>query len=209
MIIIGLTGTVGTGKSETCKFLRKKRIPVFDSDYEVKQLYKKKSVLDKIKKKFPEAFKNNILIKENLSRIVFNDQRQLFSLERIIHGLLKNRSYLWIREQYRSRKKIVVFDVPLLFEKDNVKKYDRTIVLSCSEKIQKIRVLRRKGWNEKKFLRVKELQLEDKKKKKFADFIIYSDRGKRTVYNNIYTIVKQSYSFKIRNSNNILFNFQK
>ena len=99
MIVLGITGTVGTGKSEICKFLKKKRIPIFDSDYEVKQLYKKKSVLNIIRQKFPQAFKKNTLIKENLSKIVFNNQRKLFLLEGIIHSLLKKRSYLWIREQ--------------------------------------------------------------------------------------------------------------
>ena len=209
MVLFGITGTVGTGKSETCNYLKKRKIPVFDSDYEVKQLYKKKSVLNIIKQDFPEAFKKNTLIKEYLSESVFNDQRKLFLLEKIIHGLLKKRSYQWIREQFRRRKRIVVFDVPLLFEKDNVKKYDKIVVISCSESIQKNRVLKRKGWNEKRFLQVKNLQLKDRKKKKFADFIIYSDRGKRFVYNNICTIIKQSYNIKIRNSNKILLNFQK
>ena len=209
MILLGITGTVGTGKSEICKFLKKKRIPIFDSDYEVKQLYKKKSVLNIIRQKFPQAFNKNTLIKENLSKIVFNNQRKLFLLERIIHCLLKKRSYLWIREQYRRRKKIVVFDVPLLFEKDNVKKYDKTVVLSCSETIQKNRVLKRKGWNEERFLQVKKHQFKEKQKEKFADFVIYSDRGKRLAYNNICTIIKHSYRIKMRSSNNILLYFQK
>ena len=83
------------------------------------------------------------------------------------------------------------------------------MVLSCSEKIQKNRVLKRKGWNEERFLQVKKHQLKEKKKKKYADFVINSDRGKRFVYNNICTIIKHSYNIQLRNSNNILLYFQK
>ena len=207
MIIIGITGSVGTGKSETSNFFKKKKIPVFDSDLEVSLLYKNKEVLSIIKKNFPKAFKKNSLIKEDLAKIVFKNKKKLKLLENIIYKYLRNRRFYWIRNQYRKRSRIVVFDVPLLYEKDNIKKYDKIIVTTCSEKIQKKRVLKRQGWDETRFLLTKEKQLEDREKKKFADIVIFSDRGKRYVYKKVYDILKNNYNKK-RSSNKILSNFK-
>ena len=81
MIIIGLTGSVGA-KTETSKFFKRNNVPVFDSDYQVKRIYKKK-VINKIKTEFPEAFINNILLKEKLAEIVFEDSRKLEVLEKL------------------------------------------------------------------------------------------------------------------------------
>ncbi len=208
MIIIGITGSVGTGKTETSNFFKRNKIPVFDSDYEVGLLYKKHTVLNIIKKQFPTAFKDNILLKENLAQIVFEDKKKLLLLEKIIYKFLNIRRYFWIRRQFRNRKKLVVIDVPLLFEKDNIRKYDKTVVITCSEEIQKKRVLKRKGWNEKRFMLTKRQQLQDEKKKQLADIIIYSDRGKRHVYNIVYSLLNKSYN-RIRSGNRILLNFKK
>ena len=70
-------------------------------------------------------------------------------LENIIYKFLKERRYSGLERQFRNKSKFVVFDVPLLFEKDNIKKYDKIIVMTCSEKIQMARVLKRNGWDEK------------------------------------------------------------
>ena len=209
MIIIGITGSVGTGKTETSNLFKRNKIPVFDSDYEVSLLYKNPIVLDIIKKKFPTAFNNNTLLKENLARIVFEDKKKLLLLEKVIYKFLNIKRYFWIRKQFRNRKKIVVFDVPLLFEKDNIKKYDKTIVLTCSEKIQKNRVLKRKGWDKKRLMLTKKEQFEDKKKKKLADIVIYSDRGKRYMYNMVYNLLNKSCYISNRSNSSIIMNFRK
>ena len=209
MIIIGLTGSVGTGKTETSNYFRKKNVPVFDSDYEVGLLYKKKLVIKKIKIEFPKAFINNILVKERLAEIVFKDSKKLKTLEKIIYKYLKINRYLWIRKKFREKKKVVVFDVPLLFEKDNVKKYDKIILVTCSKKVQKNRVLKRKGWNEERLELTKKQQLEDKKKKKLAHIIINTDRGKRNVFNTITNILNKCFDYKSRPNNTIIYNFKK
>jgi dephospho-CoA kinase len=208
MIIIGLTGSVGAGKTETSKFFKRNNVPVFDSDYQVKRIYKKKKVINKIKTEFPEAFINNILLKEKLAEIVFEDSRKLEVLEKIIYKYLKISRYFWIRKKFRDKKKVVVFDVPLLFEKDSVTKYDKIILVTCSEQIQKLRVLKRKGWDEKRFELTKKQQLEDKKKKKLADIIINTDRGKRYVFNKITNILKKCLIAKTRPNNKIIYNFK-
>ena len=207
MIILGITGSVGTGKSFASNFFKKQRVPVFDSDYEISLLYKKKKVLDIIIKNFPKAFINNKFSKEKLAKIVFQDKNKLLILENIIYKFLKKIRYKWIRRQFRNKSKFVLFDVPLLFEKDNIKKYDKIIVMTCSEKIQMVRVLKRNGWNEKRFIQTKLLQMDDKNKKKLANNIIYSDRGKRIVYNKVYNILKKSNNFRKRSANKILMDF--
>ena len=209
MIIIGLTGSVGAGKTETAKFFKRKKVPVFDSDNEVRLLYKKRIVIRKIKEEFPKAFTNNILIKEKLAEIVFKDTKRLKTLENIIYKYLKIKRYLWIRKKFREKKKVVVFDVPLLFEKDNVKKYDKIILVICSEKIQKQRVLKRKSWNENRLKLTKKQQYEDKEKKKLAHIVINTDRGKRNVFNKITNILQECFNSESRANNKIIFNFKK
>ena len=208
MIIIGLTGSVGAGKTETSKFFKRNNVPVFDSDYQVKKIYKKIRVIKKIKTEFPEAFTNNVLLKEKLAKIVFNDYRKLEVLEKIIYEYLKISRYLWIRKKFRDKNKVVVFDVPLLFEKDSVTKYDKIILVTCSEKIQKLRVLKREGWDEKRFELTKNKQLKDKQKKKLADIVINTDRGKRYVFNKITNILKKCLVAKTRPNNKIIYNFK-
>ena len=148
-----------------------------------------------------------MLIKEKLAKIVFQDKNKLLILENIIYKFLKKRRYKWIRRQFRNKSKFVLFDVPLLFEKDNIKKYDKIIVMTCSEKIQMLRVLKRNGWDEKRFTQTKLLQMDDKNKKKLANNIIYSDRGKRIVYNKVYNILNKSNNLRKRSANTILMDF--
>ena len=209
MIVIGLTGSVGAGKTETSNFFKKNNVPVFDSDYQVKQIYKKKIVIEKIKIAFPNAFINNKLVKEKLAEIAFEDTKRLKVLEKIIYKHLKINRYYWIRKKFREKKKVVVFDVPLLFEKDNTIKYDKIILVTCSEKIQENRVLKRTGWNKKRLMLTKQQQLDDKKKKELADIIINTDRGKRHVFNKIIDVLRNSFDAKNRPNSKIIFYFQK
>ena len=209
MIVIGITGSVGTGKTETSSFFKRQKVPVFDSDYEVSLLYKKPVVLKLIQEQFPLAFKGDRLLKEELASIVFEDKKKLLLLEKIIYKYLNKSRYSWIRRQFRNRKRLVVLDVPLLFEKDNKRKYDKTLVVTCSEKIQKIRVLKREGWNKRRLVLTKRQQLTDKKKKKLADIVVYSDRGKRYIYNTVNDILNKSIYFKKRSNNKVISNFKK
>ncbi len=209
MIIIGLTGSVGAGKTETSNFFKRNKIPVFESDYEVKQLYKKRVVIKKVKEEFPKAFIDNNLSKEKLAEIVFKDINKLRALEGILYKYLRASRFFWIRKKFREKNNVVVFDVPLLFEKENVAKYDKILLVTCSEEIQRQRVLKRKGWNEQRLFLTRKQQLKDKVKIKLADIVINTDRGKRHVFNKIINILNSCYYTKKRTNNNIIFNFQK
>ena len=208
MILIGLTGSVGTGKSEVAKIFIEKKIPVFDSDKQVSSILKRKQVLEKLKKNFPTAFEKKSLIRKNLAHIVFNDKHKLKILENIIYEKLKEVQFKWIRLLIRKRTKLAVWDVPLLFEKDNVQKYDFILVTTCSYSVQKYRVLKRKDWNYKRFELTLRQQLSDNYKRKNADMIFFSDRGKRYSYNKVTYMLKKLIINKKRTADKILINFK-
>ena len=207
MILIGLTGSVGTGKTEVSKMFVKKNIPIFDSDKQVSLILQRSEIKNKIKKYFPAAFQDRVLIKKTLASIVFKDEVKLKILENIIYEKLKAIQAKWIRLQIMYRKKMVIFDVPLLFEKDNEFKYDLILVTTCSYSIQKLRVLKRKDWNSERFALTLKKQITDSIKKKKADIVIHSDRGKRYTFNKVVNISK-FITFKKINGNKILRNFK-
>ena len=207
MIILGVTGSVGMGKSEAVKYFLKNKIDVFDCDKEIASFYNKKDTIFEIKKIFPSTINNNKVNKNALANIVFNDKNKLRFLEVLLHKKLKEEQSFWLRKKIREKKSLLVFDVPLLFEKDNIKKYDIVMVLSCNKILQRIRVLKRQGWNEERYEKTLREQLPDYTKQKLADIIIKSDRGKRYLHQAIIKIIKEVTNKKYRKINEILKEF--
>ncbi len=207
MIILGVTGSVGMGKSEAVKYFLKNKIDVFDCDKEIASFYNKKDTIFEIKKFFPSTINNNKVNKNALANIVFNDKNKLRFLEVLLHKKLKEEQSFWLRKKIREKKSLLVFDVPLLFEKDNIKKYDIVMVLSCNKILQRIRVLKRQGWNEERYEKTLREQLPDYTKQKLADIIIKSDRGKRYLHQAIIKIIKEVTNKKYRKINEILKEF--
>ena len=207
MIILGVTGSVGMGKTEASKFFLKNNIDVFDCDKEIETFYNKKDIIIKIKRNFPNTIFNNKVDKNALANIVFNDKKKLSLLEGLLYKKLQAKQSFWIRKKIREKKSLLVFDVPLLFEKDNVKKYDFVVVLSCNKEIQKRRVLKRKGWNEDRYEKTLKEQIPDFTKQTLANIIIKSDRGKRYLYQEIIKIIKKVKNKKKRKMHDILREF--
>tara|TARA_B100000242_G_scaffold115519_1_gene80661 strand:+ start:1855 stop:2478 length:624 start_codon:yes stop_codon:yes gene_type:complete len=207
MIILGITGSVGMGKTEAGKCFIKNNIDVFDCDKEIATFYNKKDTIIEIKKKFPSTISNNKVDKNALTNIVFSDKRKLKLLEEMLYKKLKAKQSFWLRKKIREKKNLLVFDVPLLFEKDNIKKYDLVVVLSCNKALQKIRVLKRHGWNEDRYIKTLKEQIPDYTKQTLADIIIKSDRGKRYLYEEIKKIIKKVKNKKNRNIHEILKEF--
>ncbi len=207
MIILGVTGSVGMGKTEAGKYFIKNNIDVFDCDKEIATLYNKKDTIIEIKKKFPSTIFKRKVDKNALANIVINDKKKLELLEGLLYKKLKKEQSLWIRKKIREKKKLLVFDVPLLFEKDNIKKYDMVIVLSCNKTLQKRRVLKRQGWNEDRYEKTLKIQIPDYIKQNRADIIIKSDRGKRHLYEEIIKVIKEAKNKKNRKMYEILKEF--
>ena len=207
MIILGVTGSVGMGKTEAGKCFSNNKIDVFDCDKEIATFYNKKDIIIEIKKSFPSTVQNSVVDKNALANIVFNDKKKLKHLEGLIHKKLQEKQSFWLRKKIREKKNLLVFDVPLLFEKDNIKKYDIVVVLSCNKDLQKRRVLKRQDWSEDRYEKTLKEQIPDRTKQTLADIIIKSDRGKRYLYQEIVKIIKEVENKKNRKIDDILKEF--
>ena len=207
MIILGVTGSVGMGKTEASKYFIKNNIDVFDCDKEIATFYNKKDIIIEIKKNFPNTIYNNKVDKNALAKIVFNDKSKLNLLEGLLYKKLRAKQSFWLRKKIREKKNLLVFDVPLLFEKDNIKKYDIVLVISCNKALQRRRVLKRQGWNEERYEKTLKEQIPDYIKQSLADIIIKSDRGKRHLNQEIIKIIKEVKNKKNRKTNEILKEF--
>ena len=207
MIILGVTGSVGMGKTEAGKYFIKNKIDVFDCDKEIATFYNRNDTIIEIKKTFPSTIYNNKVDKNALANIVFNDKKKLSFLEELLYKKLQAKQSFWLRKKIREKKNLLVFDVPLLFEKDNIKKYDIVLVISCNKALQRKRVLKRQGWNEERYEKTLKEQIPDYIKQSLADIIIKSDRGKRYLNQEIIKIIKKVKHKKNRKINDILKEF--
>ena len=207
MIILGVTGSIGMGKTEAGKYFIKNNVDVFDCDKEIANFYNKKDTITEIKKNFPSTVYNNKVNKNALASIVFSDKNKLNLLEGLLYKKLQAEQSFWLRKKIREKKNLLVFDVPMLFEKDNIKKYDIVMVISCNEDLQRRRVLKRQGWNEERYEKTLKEQTPDYIKQTLADIIIKSDRGKRYLYQKIIKIIKEVENKKNRKIYEILKEF--
>ncbi|WP_019220950.1 dephospho-CoA kinase [Bartonella senegalensis] len=176
MKIVGLTGSIAMGKSTVADFFRQAGISVFSADDAVYQLYKSEPTLSLIDHTFPGVVENGKVNCQKLSEILINDSKKLQTLEKIIHPLVQKKEKEFINTARQQGEKLVVLDIPLLFETKGEKRVDSVIVVSAPLAIQKERVMIRQDMNEKKFAFINARQISDEKKRARADFII--DTGK-------------------------------
>ena len=196
MIIIGITGSIGMGKTTVSNMLRILKIPVFDSDKKVKEILEKNSyIIDTISKLWPESVslnkKQKKVNKKILSNKIFESKKERKKLERIIHPLVKKerKSFLKKFEKYF----IVGLDIPLLYETGMDKGCDYIFLVHTSKKIQKKRVLMRPNMTDEKFELINNSQWSFKKKEKERPFVINTSFGKLITF-----ILVIFYLFKIR-----------
>ena len=175
MILIGITGIIGSGKTLALNFFREKKITVFSADEEVKKILEKKIVKDKIYKKFPSAFLRKKIDKNKLALIVFSDKKKLNFLEKIIHPLVKQKKRNFLNKN--KKKKIIVMEIPIIFEKKSKKNYDCIILMNTNKKIQHQRVMKRKNMTPQLLKKIMANQIANKKKK-YADYIINNNGTK-------------------------------
>ena len=185
MIIIGITGSIGMGKSTIASMLKFFGIPIHDSDLVVKELIETNSlVLKKIKKNWPEVIdiidSKEIINKEKLSKLIFNDIKCKENLEKIIHPLVNKKRKIFLKK-YKS-KNIVGMDVPLLYETGLNKICNYIFLALTSEANQTKRVLTRKNMTKEKFISIKENQWSDEMKKEQKPYIINTSYGKILVF---------------------------
>lgn len=179
MFIVGLTGSIGMGKTTAANAFRELGIPVHDADRVVHDLLlKNKAVFARIQKIFPETVLNGTINRNRLGNIVFNDAKALKQLENIIHPAVRNAEHSFLAKAGRRRDKLVVLDIPLLFETGHDKDCDAVCVVTCPVFLQKQRVMSRPGMTEEKFLSILKKQMPDVEKCKRADMLIQTGLGR-------------------------------
>ena len=186
MIIIGITGSIGMGKSTIASMLKFFGIPIHDSDLVVKGLIETNAlVLKKIKKNWPEVIditdSKEVINKGKLSEIIFNDIKCKENLEKIIHPLVNKKRKMFLKK-YEFKKNIVGMDVPLLYETGLNKICNYIFLALTSEENQAKRVLKRKKMTKEKFISIKENQWSDEMKKEQKPYIINTTYGKISVF---------------------------
>jgi dephospho-CoA kinase len=192
MIVLGLTGSIGMGKTEAAHMFRDLGVPVYDADQAVHDLYKKGGAgVDPIEQTFPGVCVDGAIDRERLSAQVMNDAAAFRKLEQIIHPLVRTDQKSFMAKLIADHVPLVVLDVPLLFEGSGHAACDRVAVVSAPAAVQRQRVLARPGMSEEKFNTILSRQTPDAEKRARADFIIETDRGLTDAARQVAAIVAQ------------------
>ncbi|MDP9564253.1 MULTISPECIES: dephospho-CoA kinase [Rhizobium/Agrobacterium group] len=176
MIVIGLTGSIGMGKTTTAKLFAAEGIPVLDSDAVVHDLYSADAV-PMIEAAFPGTTISGRVDRLELGNILRENPANFSKLEAIVHPLVRERQEAFLRKAREESQNFAVLDIPLLFETGAETRVDKIVVVSCAPEIQRQRVLSRPGMTEEKFEMILARQMPDAEKRRRADFIIDSGNG--------------------------------
>lgn len=195
MIIIGLTGSIGMGKSTTAQMLEEMGYPCYDADAEIHKIMAPGGVaVPQIKHVFEQAVETNdqgqdFVNRQTLGQIVFNDAEKLQQLEDILYPIIKKEEQSFLTKHREKGVDFVVLDIPLLFEKGGDKRVDVTFCVTATKEIQRQRVLSRPGMTEDKFTKILNSQMPDAEKQKRADFVVYTDKSKKDTHQQLCDII--------------------
>lgn len=171
MLIVGLTGSIGMGKSTVAGMLLEKGIPVFDADAAVHALYAGEGAQE-IEREFPGVVIDGVVDRGRLSERIAGNEGALRRLESIIHPMVRDCQRDFLNAQSKAGAQLAVLEIPLLFESRGDKRCDATLVVSAPKEVQKTRVLERPGMTEDKFRELAARQMPDKEKRARADFVV-------------------------------------
>jgi len=194
MIVLGLTGSIGMGKSTTAKMFAEAGVPVHDSDETVHRLYAGKAA-PLVEAAFPGTVKDGVVDRTLLARQVLGDAEALKKIEAIIHPLVRADADAFLARHRAAGAPLAVLDIPLLFETGGRNRVDKVAVVTAPADIQRQRVLARPGMTEEKFASILAKQVPDAEKRRLADFIIDTGQGlevaKKSVEEIIATLTKE------------------
>lgn len=179
MKILGITGSIGMGKSTACQLLRCLGVPVHDADATVHRLYQQGgAAVPLIAARFPEAVRNGQVDRVALGRMVFGNPAALRVLERIVHPLVQAEERAFLARHRRRRTPVVALDIPLLFESRGQRRCDAVAVVTAHALIQQQRVLARPGMTLDRLRQIRSKQMPDAEKRRRADYIVPSGLGR-------------------------------
>ena len=178
MLVIGLTGSIGMGKSTVAGLLRRMGYPMYSADAAVHNTLKKggKAVAP-VARLFPETLKRGGIDRKLLGRAVFGQAKELRQLEQIIHPLLRRRERAFLQQARKAKARAAILEIPLLFETGAEKRCDITFCVTAPRAIQKARVLARPGMSEEKLRAILKRQMPNAEKCRKADYIIPTGKG--------------------------------
>ena len=176
MIILGLTGSIGMGKSTTAKLFAEAGVPVYDADATVHMVYEGEAA-PAIEAAFPGTTANGRVDRAKLSAQVVHDAAAMKRLEQIVHPMLRAYHQKFLEDAERSGAPVAVVDVPLLFETGGEKRVDAVVVVTTSPEVQRQRILSRDDMTGEKLEAILARQLPDAEKRKRADFIVDTSHG--------------------------------
>ncbi len=176
MIILGLTGSIGMGKSTTARIFAEEGVPVHDADETVHRLYAG-AAAPMIERAFPGTVVGGTVDRKRLSAIVLDRPELLRKLGEIIHPLVRADADAFVDRHRKAGTRLIVLDVPLLFETGGTDRVDSILVVTAPPDVQRQRVMARPGMTEEKFAAILANQVADKDKRRNADFLIDTGAG--------------------------------
>ncbi len=190
MLILGLTGSIGMGKSTTAKLFAEAGVPVYDADAAVHKIYEGEAA-PAIEAAFPGTTVDGKVDRNRLSARVVHDPAAMRQLEQIVHPMLGASRQKFLDEAERSGAPVAVVDVPLLFETGGEKRVDAVVVVTTSPELQRERILTRDNMTGEKLDAIVARQLPDAEKRKRADFVVDTSHGLEPVRAQIRDILRE------------------
>ena len=188
--LIGLTGSIGMGKSETAKLFARLGIPVYDSDAAVHRLYEPGGgAVEKIAQAFPGSVSDGRVDRAALSTLLAGDGAAFKRLEAIVHPLVADEQRKFMEQAARDGADMVVQDIPLLFETGGHGRMDAVVVVSAPAEVQRKRVLERAGMTAEKLDQILSRQMPDEEKRAKAHFVVETGKGLEHAFEQVKSIV--------------------
>ncbi|WP_126401642.1 dephospho-CoA kinase [Blastochloris tepida] len=191
MIVLGLTGSIGMGKSATAAMFVEAGVPVHDADAAVHRLYREAAV-PAIEARFPGTTSAAGVDRVALAARVLDNPVALADLERIIHPLVRADAEAFVAQARQAGRRIVVLDIPLLFETGGEARVDAVVVVTAPEVVQRDRVLGREGMTAAKFAAILSKQMPDAEKRRRAHFLVDTSRGFAAARTQVHGILRSA-----------------
>ena len=176
MFILGLTGSLGMGKSTTAKFFAEEGVPVHDADAAVHRLYDGEATAA-IEAAFPGTTAGGKVDRDKLGKRVLGDGAAIKRLEQIVHPLVHAAAQRFVAEAERQGAAVAVLDIPLLYETGGDARCDAVVVVSAPAEVQRQRAFERPGMTEQKLAAIVAKQMPDEEKRRRADFVVDTSQG--------------------------------